>query len=148
MEANRPYFDAIYRNAAALTARLCKEFSLDPLEPGVVICHAEGHELGVASAHGDVLQWWPKHGVTMDQFRQDVARAMEDAAAENLRAKAAEEGPQDLSDTAEFPPAEQEEDYDEGEEYPPEEREEEDPSAPASRISFGELQFGRDYEIT
>lgn len=26
--------------------------------------------------HGDVLQWWPKHGVTMDQFRQDVAEAM------------------------------------------------------------------------
>lgn len=77
-----------------------------------------------------------------------LARAMEDAAAENLRAKAAEEGPQDLSDTAEFPPAEQEEDYDEGEEYPPEEGEEEDPSAPTSRISFGELQFGRDYEIT
>ncbi len=82
VEANRPYFDAIYRNAAALTARLCKEFSLDPLEPGVVICHAEGHELGVASAHGDVLQWWPKHGVTMDQFRQDVARAMEDDGSE------------------------------------------------------------------
>ena len=28
------------------------------------------------------------------------------------------------------------------------EGEEEDPSAPTSRISFGELQFGRDYEIT
>ena len=76
VEANQPYFDALYRSAVQLTARLCKEFSLDPLKPGVVICHAEGHDLGIASAHGDVLQWWPKHGVTMDQFRSDVARAV------------------------------------------------------------------------
>ena len=42
----------------------------------MVICHAECYDLGIASQHGDVLQWWPKHGVTMDQFRQDVAEAM------------------------------------------------------------------------
>lgn len=77
-EANRPYFEDIYRNAVRLTAMLCEKFSLDPTRPGVVICHAEGHTLGVASNHGDVLQWWPRHGVTMDQFRRDVARAMED----------------------------------------------------------------------
>ena len=76
--ANQPYFDAIYRNALELTAMLCQMYSLDPLEPGVVICHAEGYDLGNASQHGDVLQWWPKHGVTMDRFREDVARTMED----------------------------------------------------------------------
>ena len=76
VEANQAYFDALYRNAVALTARLCREFGLDPLKPGVVICHAEGYDLGIASQHGDVLQWWPKHGVSMDQFRQDVAKAM------------------------------------------------------------------------
>ena len=77
-EANQPYFDALYHNAVALTARLCRQYALDPLRPGVVICHAEGYELGIASQHGDVLQWWPKHGVTMEQFRQDVAQAMAD----------------------------------------------------------------------
>lgn len=76
--ANQPYFDDIYRNAVQLTALLCKEFSLDPLEPGVVICHAEGYDLGVAVNHSDVLQWWPKHGATMDQFRRDVDQAMRD----------------------------------------------------------------------
>lgn len=76
VQANQPYFDDLYRNAVQLTAMLCKTFSLDPLKPGVVICHAEGHDLGIASAHGDVLQWWPRHGVSMDQFRQDVVRAM------------------------------------------------------------------------
>ena len=75
-EANRAYFQDIYANAVALTARLCKEFSLDPLKPGVVICHREGYDLGIASGHADVLHWWPKHNVTMEQFRRDVAKAM------------------------------------------------------------------------
>lgn len=81
-EANQPYFEDIYRNAVRLTAMLCREFDLNPEEPGVVICHAEGHSLGVASNHADVLQWWPRHGVTMDQFRRDVAKAMEDGSEE------------------------------------------------------------------
>lgn len=79
VRANQAYFEALYRNAVQLTALLCRQFSLDPLAPGVVICHAEGYELGVASRHGDVLQWWPKHSVTMDQFRRDVARAAENS---------------------------------------------------------------------
>ena len=78
VEANRPYFEDLYRNAVRLTAMLCGQFGLDPLKPGVVICHAEGYDLGIASNHGDVLQWWPRHGVTMDRFRQDVALTMED----------------------------------------------------------------------
>lgn len=77
-KANRPYFNDLYQNAVRLTALLCRQFGLDPAQPGVVICHAEGCDLGIASNHGDVLQWWPRHGVTMDQFRRDVARAMED----------------------------------------------------------------------
>lgn len=68
------YFKAVYREAVELTAHLCKEFSLDPLADGVVICHAEGHKRGIASNHGDVLHWFPKHGKTMDDFRADVAR--------------------------------------------------------------------------
>lgn len=78
VEANQPYFDDIYHNAVQLTAMLCSQFNLDPAQPGVVLCHAEGYQQGVASNHSDVLQWWPKHGITMDQFRQDVAQAMED----------------------------------------------------------------------
>lgn len=76
VKANEGYVQDIYRNAVALTARLCREFSLDPLKPGVVICHREGYEQGIASGHADVLHWWPKHGITMDQFRRDVAQAM------------------------------------------------------------------------
>ena len=83
-----------------------------------------------------------------DNVQRLLAQAMEQATAENLRAKAVQEEPRDLSDTAEFPPPDGQE-----EDYPPEDEEEEDvedggSAAPTSRISFGELQFGRDYEIT
>ena len=72
------YFEDVYSRAAALCARLCSKFGLDPLAPGVVICHAEGHRLGIASNHADVEHWWPRHGVTMDDFRREVARRMKE----------------------------------------------------------------------
>ena len=66
------YFWAAYREAVELTAYLCQLYGLDPLEDGVVICHAEGYRRGIASNHGDVLHWWPRFGVSMDDFRRDV----------------------------------------------------------------------------
>ena len=72
------YFNTVYREAVELTAMLCKEYHLDPLSPGVVICHSEGWDMGIASNHGDVYHWFPKHGKTMRDFREDVSKAMED----------------------------------------------------------------------
>jgi len=74
------YFDAVYREAVELTVFLCREFDLDPLADGVILCHAEGHRRGIASNHGDVLHWFPKHGKNMDTFRADVVRTLEDEA--------------------------------------------------------------------
>lgn len=71
------YFGKVYREAVELTAYLCRLYKLNPLANGVVICHQEGYRLDVASNHGDVLHWFPKMGKTMDDFRADVARAME-----------------------------------------------------------------------
>ena len=71
------YFAAVYRAAVELTAYLCKQNGWDPLADGTVICHAEGYRRGVASNHGDVLHWFPRHGKTMDDFRADVARELE-----------------------------------------------------------------------
>ncbi len=67
---DRGYFEAVYENAVQLTAYLCDIFDI---LPGNVICHAEGHQAGIASNHGDVLHWFPLHGVDMDDFREDVA---------------------------------------------------------------------------
>lgn len=72
------YFDAVYREAVELTAMLCKEYGLDPLEDGVIIDHSEGYKRGIASGHADVGHWFPLHGKSMDTFRTDVAAAMED----------------------------------------------------------------------
>ena len=71
------YFSAVYQEAVELTAYLCKEYNLDPLTDGVVICHQEGYQHGIASNHGDVLHWFPNFGKSMNDFRTDVARWME-----------------------------------------------------------------------
>lgn len=70
------YFRAVYQEAVELTAYLCQKYGLDPLADGVVICHQEGYRRGIASNHGDVLHWFPRHGKSMDDFRADVARMM------------------------------------------------------------------------
>ncbi len=70
------YFQQAYQTAVELTAMLCQQYGLDPLADGVVICHQDGYRRGVASNHGDVYNWFPKHGRTMDDFRADVARVM------------------------------------------------------------------------
>ena len=67
------YFAQVYQEAVELCAYLCKEYGLDPLADGVVICHSEGHARGIASNHADVMHWFPKHGKSMDTFRADVA---------------------------------------------------------------------------
>ena len=72
------YFNAVYREAVELTAHLCELYGLNPLEQGVVICHSEGHRMGIASNHGDVEHWFPKMGKTMDDFRADVAAELKE----------------------------------------------------------------------
>lgn len=72
------YFGKVYQEAAELTAMLCRQYGLDPLAEGVVLCHQEGYQRGVASNHADVLHWFPKMGKSMDDFRADVARLLEE----------------------------------------------------------------------
>lgn len=74
--ADATYFKKVYQEAVELTAMLCKEYNLDPLADGVVICHSEGYTRGIASNHGDVMHWFPKHGKSMDTFRKDVHATM------------------------------------------------------------------------
>ncbi|MEA4934813.1 MAG: peptidoglycan recognition family protein [Lawsonibacter sp.] len=76
--ADAEYFAAVYQEAVELTAYLCKTYGLGPLADGVVICHQEGYQRGIASNHGDVLHWFPKHGKSMYDFRADVAQELGD----------------------------------------------------------------------
>lgn len=66
------YFAAVYRAAVELTAFLCRRYGLDPSASGVVIDHAEGCALGIASNHGDIGHWLRRYGKTMDDFRNAV----------------------------------------------------------------------------
>ena len=63
------YFKKVYQEAVELCAYLCKEYGLTEAD---IICHSEGYKKGVASNHGDVMHWFPKHGKSMDTFRAAV----------------------------------------------------------------------------
>ena len=82
------YFNKVYREAVELTAMLCKEYKLDPLADGVIICHSEGYKRGIASNHGDVMHWFPKHGKSMGTFRNDVKAQMGTASPKTFTVKA------------------------------------------------------------
>lgn len=71
------YFACVYREAVELVAYLCRHCGLDPLAPGMVVCHAEGHRMGIASNHADVEHWFARFGVSMDDFRADVRAALD-----------------------------------------------------------------------
>lgn len=77
---NDAYFAAVYQEAVELTAYLCRTYGLDPMADGVVLDHAEGNALGIASGHHDVENWFPRHGKTMDDFRAAVASALQEEA--------------------------------------------------------------------
>lgn len=91
------YFGKVYREAAELTAMLCRQFKLDPLGDGVVICHQEGYQRGVASNHADVLHWFPKMGKSMDDFRADVAKLLKGDQNESPDPEAPEGGDADMT---------------------------------------------------
>lgn len=77
------YFQQAYQTAAQLTAMLCREYGLDPLADGVVICHQDGFRRGVASNHGDIYNWFPRFGYDMGDFRESVARIMDSGSEED-----------------------------------------------------------------
>ena len=72
------YFAKVYQEAVELCAYLCKEFGLTEKD---IICHSEGYRKGIASNHGDVMHWFPKHGKSMDTFRADVKQLLTSAPA-------------------------------------------------------------------
>ena len=83
------YFAAVYQEAVELCTYLCKEYGLTAED---VICHSEGHDQGIASNHGDVLHWFPKHGKNMDDFRADVKKALTGGSASSGSSESAPSG--------------------------------------------------------
>lgn len=73
--ADGDYFSAVYAEAVELCAMLCRRFGLTEKD---IIDHSEGHDLGIASNHGDVKHWFSKFGMTMDDFRADVGKLLQE----------------------------------------------------------------------
>jgi N-acetylmuramoyl-L-alanine amidase len=71
------YFNAVYQETVNLCVYLCRLYGLTEKD---IICHCEGYKLGIASNHGDVMHWFPKHGKSMDIFREDVQKSLNIAA--------------------------------------------------------------------
>lgn len=70
---NKSYFEKVYQEAIELCVYLCKMCGWDET---AILDHSEGAKRGIASNHGDVMHWLPRHGKTMDTFRADVREAL------------------------------------------------------------------------
>lgn len=88
--ADGTYFGKVYQEAVELCAYLCKMYGLTEKN---IICHSEGYKQGVASNHGDVMHWFPKHGKSMDTFRADVKALLNAQDGNNTEDTPAEEKP-------------------------------------------------------
>jgi hypothetical protein len=67
--ADSSYFNEVYREAVELCVYLCGLYGFTEED---IICHSEGYARGIASNHGDVMHWFPRHGKNMDSFRAAV----------------------------------------------------------------------------
>jgi hypothetical protein len=80
LPAAKAYVAACYDNAVELFAKLCKFHGKDPLADGIILSHKEAGARGIASQHGDIEGLWNGLGMgyTMDGFRADVAKKIEE----------------------------------------------------------------------
>lgn len=67
---------ATYANAVEFFAFICDKYRLNPEDSNVLMSHHEGNAKGIASNHGDVEHIWNRYGLSMNQFRKDVKKAM------------------------------------------------------------------------
>lgn len=72
---DQAYFDAVMKEAEELCAKWCKEFSL-PVSS--IRSHKEAHAEGYASNHSDINHWLKRYGKTMDDFRAEVEKLLDE----------------------------------------------------------------------
>ncbi len=67
------YCKNTFETAAQLCAYLCCRYHLAAES---IVSHHEAHERGYGSDHTDPDNWWPKHGLSMDIFRERVRQLL------------------------------------------------------------------------
>lgn len=75
-EATKTSVMNLYKHSVELFAYLCKMFNLNPMQDEVIVSHYEANKRGKGSTHVDPSHIWNRFGLTMDQFRLDVQKAM------------------------------------------------------------------------
>ena len=73
---NQAYFENVYRKAVFTCAYVLSKLGQKTIDNNTVLSHVEGNLKGIASAHADVGHWWPQHGKSMNDFREDVIKYM------------------------------------------------------------------------
>lgn len=66
---NQAYFDRMWKMVVAWNVYMVKKFGY-PIS--AISDHSESYKAGYGSNHSDVMQWWPKHGKSMDALRREV----------------------------------------------------------------------------
>lgn len=74
VKKNEDYFRKAFDKAVDLCVFLCREYGLTEKD---ILSHQEGNRIGIASNHGDVGHWFPKHGEDMDSFRKAVSEKLQ-----------------------------------------------------------------------
>ena len=72
---NSAYFHAVYNSMVNLTVYLLKLYGLS-CTTYTVMGHSELYAKGLGSSSADPMQWFPKHGKSMNTFRADVRARM------------------------------------------------------------------------
>lgn len=85
---DRAYFNAVFEEAAQLTAYLCTLYNLNPQGKTklnghslpVIMCHQDAYRYGFGSNHYDVYNWFGGFEVSMNDFRARVNAIMKEEA--------------------------------------------------------------------
>lgn len=67
---DKSYCKKCYDKAVELCTYLCKQYNIPKTQ---IFSHKECGEMGYGSKHIDPMNWWAKHGYTMNGFRKAVA---------------------------------------------------------------------------
>lgn len=70
------YFTAVYKEAVELCVYLCKLYGLTEKD---IVGHYEGRQKKIASNHSDPQHWFSKFGKSMDTFRADVRKMLDES---------------------------------------------------------------------
>lgn len=74
---NADYFRAIFKEATELCADICKRYGW---KANVIVSHKEAHAKGYGSNHSDIDHWLAKFQKTMNDFRTEVQRLLDEEA--------------------------------------------------------------------